>query len=178
MTATERAAHLRMIVFDVDGVLTDGRLYIGAQGELMKAFDVRDGHGIKLLREAGLAVALLTARRSDIVARRAAELGIELVRQGQSDKRAGFEQLLADTGMRAEWCGYMGDDWPDLPVLRRAHLAATVADACAECKAISHWISAAPGGRGAVRELAEFVVRAQGQFDALLDKHTEGQLHA
>jgi 3-deoxy-D-manno-octulosonate 8-phosphate phosphatase (KDO 8-P phosphatase) len=178
VTPAERAARLRMMVFDVDGVLTDGRLYIGAQGELMKAFDVRDGHGIKLLREAGITVALLTARRSEIVAQRARELGIELVRQGQSDKLAGFEQLLADTGVHAEQCGYIGDDWPDLPVLKRARFAATVADACAECKAIAHWTSTAPGGRGAVREIAEFIVRAQGKYDELLARHAEGQLHA
>jgi 3-deoxy-D-manno-octulosonate 8-phosphate phosphatase (KDO 8-P phosphatase) len=178
MTPAERAARLRMMVFDVDGVLTDGRLYIGAQGEVTKAFDVRDGHGIKLLREAGLTVALLTARSSEIVVQRAKELGIELVRQGQRDKLAGFEQLLADTGLHPEQCGYMGDDWPDLPVLKRARLAATVADACAECKALAHWVSTAPGGRGAVRELAELIVRAQGKYDELLARHTDGRSHA
>jgi 3-deoxy-D-manno-octulosonate 8-phosphate phosphatase (KDO 8-P phosphatase) len=178
MSPSERAARLRMMVLDVDGVLTDGRLYFGPQGEAMKAFDVRDGHGIKLLRAAGLTVALLTARRSDIVAARARELGIELVRQGEVDKAAGFARLLADTGVPAAQCGYIGDDWPDLPVLAQAGLAATVADACAECKAIAHWISTAPAGRGAVRELAEFIVRAQGQYDDLLARHTSGGLHA
>jgi len=176
--AHRRAARVALMVLDVDGVLTDGRLYIGAQGELMKAFDVRDGHGIKLLRAAGIEVALLTARQSEIVAARARELGIGRVRQGQSDKREGFEQLLADTGVAAEHCGYIGDDWPDLPCLRRAGFAATVADACAEARAIAHWTSPAPGGRGAVRQLAEFILRAQGKFDELLRKHTEGESHA
>jgi 3-deoxy-D-manno-octulosonate 8-phosphate phosphatase (KDO 8-P phosphatase) len=123
-------------------------------------------------------VALLTARRSDLVAARARELGIELVRQGEVDKAAGFARLLADTGVPAAQCGYIGDDWPDLPVLAQAGLAATVADACAECKAIAHWISTAPAGRGAVRELAEFIVRAQGKYDDLLARHSSGGLHA
>jgi len=180
--AGHRAGRVKLMVFDVDGVLTDGRLYIGAQGELMKAFDVRDGHGIKLLREAGIEVALLTARRSDIVTARAKELGIARVLQGQADKLEGFEALLADTGVAADHCGYIGDDWPDLPVLefvgKRAGFAATVADACAEARALAHWITPAPGGRGAVRQLAEFILRAQGRFDDLLRRHTEGSLHA
>jgi 3-deoxy-D-manno-octulosonate 8-phosphate phosphatase (KDO 8-P phosphatase) len=176
--AIERARRVALVVCDVDGVLTDGRLYIGAQGEAMKAFDVRDGHGIKLLREAGIEVAILTARSSEIVARRAAELGLTRVLQGQSDKAAGFARLQADTGIAADRCAYIGDDWPDLPCLARAGLAATVADGCDEARAIAHWISAAPGGRGAVRQLAEFILRAQGRFDDLLRKHTAGALHA
>lgn len=176
--AEARARRVRLMAFDVDGVLTDGRLYIGAQGELMKAFDVRDGHGIKLLREAGIEVAILTARTSDIVAARARELGIARVLQGQSDKLAGFERLLADTGIDAGQAGYIGDDWPDLPVLRRARFAATVADACDEVKAVAHWVADAPGGRGAVRQLAEFILRAQERFDELLRRHGEGGAHA
>lgn len=178
LPAVERARDIALLVCDVDGVLTDGRLYIGPQGEAMKAFDVRDGHGVKLLREAGIEVAILTARRSEIVATRARELGVTRVLQGQSDKLAGFTQLLADTGVDAARVAYIGDDWPDLPCLRRARLAATVADACDEAKACAHWIAAAPGGRGAVRQLAEFILRAQGRFDELLRKHTEGVLHA
>ena len=99
MDAQARARRVRLMVMDVDGVLTDGRLYIGAQGEVMKAFDVRDGHGIKLLRDAGIEVALLTARRSEIVLARARELGLTRVLQGQSNKLTGFMQLLADTGL-------------------------------------------------------------------------------
>lgn len=176
--ALARARRVTMVVCDVDGVLTDGRLYIGAQGEAMKAFDVRDGHGIKLLREAGIEVAILTARSSDIVARRAAELGLSQVLQGQSDKAAGFARLQADTGIAAEHCAYIGDDWPDLPCLAQAGLAATVADGCDEARAIAHWIAPAAGGRGAVRQLAEFILRAQGKFDALLRKHSAGGPHA
>jgi 3-deoxy-D-manno-octulosonate 8-phosphate phosphatase (KDO 8-P phosphatase) len=173
MDAHARARRVRLMVMDVDGVLTDGRLYIGAQGEVMKAFDVRDGHGIKLLRDAGIEVALLTARRSEIVVARARELGLTRVLQGQSNKLTGFLQLLADTGIDAADSGHIGDDWADLPVLRRVGFAASVADACAEAREAAHWVSTADGGRGAVRELAEFILRAQGHFDRLLRAHTE-----
>jgi 3-deoxy-D-manno-octulosonate 8-phosphate phosphatase (KDO 8-P phosphatase) len=162
MTPQQRAARTRMMVLDVDGVLTDGRLYYGPAGEALKVFDVRDGHGIKMLLAAGLGVALLSARRSEIVSARARELGIDRVLQGQSDKAAAFEGLLAQARIEAADCGYVGDDLPDLPVLRAAGFAATVADARDEVKAVAHWITPQPGGRGAVRALAEFVLRSQG----------------
>jgi 3-deoxy-D-manno-octulosonate 8-phosphate phosphatase (KDO 8-P phosphatase) len=177
-TAVARAARVRLMILDVDGVLTDGRLYFGPHGEALKAFDVRDGHGVKLLREAGVEIAILTARSSEIVAVRARELGIERVLQGAADKLAGFERLLAATSLAADNCGYIGDDWPDLPVLARAGFAATVADAADEVKAIAHWVAPRPGGSGAVRALAEFIVRAQGRFDELLARHRAGVTHA
>jgi 3-deoxy-D-manno-octulosonate 8-phosphate phosphatase (KDO 8-P phosphatase) len=177
MTAQERAARVRLMILDVDGVLTDGRLYYGPHGEALKAFDVRDGHGIKLLREGGVDVALLTARSSEIVAARARELGVQRVLQGQSDKAAGFARLSAEAAVPADRCGYIGDDWPDLAVLAQVAFAATVADAAPEVRASVHWVAAADGGRGAVRELAEFVLRAQGRFDALLARH-RGASHA
>jgi 3-deoxy-D-manno-octulosonate 8-phosphate phosphatase (KDO 8-P phosphatase) len=177
MTAVERAAQVRLMILDVDGVLTDGRLYYSANGEAMKAFDVRDGHGVKLLREGGIDVAILTARQSDIVTTRARELGVTRVVQGATDKVGGFERLLADTGAQAHHCGFIGDDWPDLAVLARVGFAATVADAAPEVRSAVHWIASAAGGRGAVRELAEFVLRAQGRFTALLAKHS-GASHA
>jgi 3-deoxy-D-manno-octulosonate 8-phosphate phosphatase (KDO 8-P phosphatase) len=171
MTAAERAAQVRLMILDVDGVLTDGRLYYGASGEAMKAFDVRDGHGIRLLREGGVEVAILTARKSEIVAVRARELGVERVVQGAADKVAGFERLLSETGLAEQHCGYVGDDWPDLAVLARVGFAATVADAAPEVRAAVHWATTAPGGRGAVRELAEFVLHAQGRFEELRARH-------
>ncbi len=173
-----RAQAVRLVVLDVDGVLTDGRLYYGPEGETMKAFDVRDGHGIKLLMKGGVDVALLTARSSAIVAARARELSITHVLQGQSDKASGFATLQARTGLTAQDCAYMGDDWPDLPVLRQVGLAATVADACAEVQAIAHWTATRDGGCGAVRELATFILRAQGKFDALLAAHHQAGAHA
>ncbi len=171
MNAIERAARIEWLVLDVDGVLTDGRLFFGAQGEALKVFDVRDGLGIQLLHRAGLKTAILSSRSSDIVALRARELGITRVLQGEADKAAAFARLLDDVGASAERCAYAGDDWPDLAVLRQVGLAASVADARPEVRAAAHWIAGAGGGRGAVRELAEFILRARGRFDALLQEH-------
>lgn len=162
LTAKQRAARVRLMVFDVDGVLTDGRLYYGPQGEAMKVFDVRDGHGIKMLIANKVEVALLSARSSDIVAARARELGIARVLQGRSDKADAFTKLLSEAGVDSEAGGYIGDDLPDLPALRGAGFAATVADACDAAKSAAHWITPQPGGRGAVRALAEFILRAKG----------------
>ncbi len=176
-TAVERAAGVRLMILDVDGVLTDGRLYYGPTGEAMKAFDVRDGHGVKLMREGGIDVALLTARSSGIVATRARELGIERVEQGAANKVAGLERLLAATGVSATACGFIGDDWPDMAVMTRVGFAATVADAAPEVREVAHWIAAAGGGRGAVRELAQYLLTAQGKFAALFERH-RGASHA
>ena len=171
MTANERAAQLRMMIFDVDGVLTDGRLFIGPQGEAMKAFDVRDGHGIKMLMAAGVEVAVLTARRSAIVGARMRELGVKRVLQGQSDKRTGLAQLMHETGLEAAQCGYMGDDLPDLGVLKMVGFAAAPADAAAEVLDVAHWVSPREGGRAAVRSVAEFVLRAQEKWEQTLARH-------
>ena len=156
-----RAARVRLVVLDVDGVLTDGRLYMGAGGEALKVFDVRDGHGVRLLREAGLGVALLSSRASAIVERRASELDIDTVLQGERDKLAALERLLAARGVAAAECAYMGDDWPDLPVMARVGFAAAVGDAAPEVRRAAHWIAQADGGRGAVRALAEYVLRCR-----------------
>lgn len=165
-----RANRVRLVALDVDGVLTDGRLYFGARGEALKAFDVRDGLGIRLLREAGIDVAIVTGRSSPIVAARARDLGIEKVMQGQRDKRACLQGLLAKAAVSERDCAYMGDDWPDLPVLASVGFAATVADAPEEVKRCAHWVAPSPGGRGAVRDLARLVLRAQGRLDALLQR--------
>ncbi len=162
MTAERRAARVRLLVLDVDGVLTDGRLYFGPHGEALKVFDVRDGHGIKMLIGHGVEVAFLSARNSDIVAARARELGVRRVLQGRSDKAGAFAALLADAAVTAEDTGYIGDDLPDVPAMRTAGFAATVADGCEAAKAAAHWTSSQDGGRGAVRALAEFILRAKG----------------
>lgn len=162
MTPEQRAARLRLVALDVDGVLTDGRLYYGPQGEALKVFDVRDGHGIKMLLSHGVEVAILSARSSDIVGTRARELGIGRVLQGRGDKAAAWNELLRDTGLAAEQAGFIGDDLPDLPVLEQAGFAATVADARDEVKTAAHWIAGQAGGRGAVRAFAEFILRAKG----------------
>jgi 3-deoxy-D-manno-octulosonate 8-phosphate phosphatase (KDO 8-P phosphatase) len=162
MTPEQRAARVRLVALDVDGVLTDGRLYYGPQGEALKVFDVRDGHGIRMLLGHGVDVAILSARSSEIVATRARELGIGRVLQGRSDKAAAWRELLQQAGVPVEQAGFIGDDLPDLPVLAQAGLAATVADARDEVKSVAHWIASEPGGRGAVRAFAEFILRAKG----------------
>ena len=162
MTPEQRAARLRLVALDVDGVLTDGRLYYGPQGEALKVFDVRDGHGIKMLLNHGVEVAILSARSSDIVATRARELGIGRVLQGRGDKAVAWNELLRETGVAADQAGFIGDDLPDLPVLEQAGFAATVADARDEVKSAAHWIAGQAGGRGAVRAFAGFILHAQG----------------
>jgi 3-deoxy-D-manno-octulosonate 8-phosphate phosphatase (KDO 8-P phosphatase) len=160
----ERARSVRLAIFDVDGVLTDGTLWIGARGEACKAFSILDGHGIKLLQAAGIDTAILSGRDSEPVLRRADELSIRHVVQGAGDKLAAFEELLAESGFRAEACAFVGDDLPDLPVLRRCGFAVAVANAVEEVKAACHYVTRATGGRGAVREFCELVLRAQGQL--------------
>jgi 3-deoxy-D-manno-octulosonate 8-phosphate phosphatase (KDO 8-P phosphatase) len=166
--ALARAARVRLMIFDVDGVLTDGSLHYGADGEVIKTFNVLDGHGIKLLQAAGVAAAIISARKSDIVARRAADLGIRYLRQGVHDKRAAFEQLLSETGIAADACGFIGDDVIDLPVLSRTGFAASVPNGHPEVRARAHYVTQAAGGRGAVRELCDFLLRANGSYEAAL----------
>jgi len=163
-----RAARVRLVGLDVDGVLTDGRLYFGARGESFKAFDVRDGLGIQLLRAAGIAVAIITGRNSAIVATRARDLGVTHVLQGQRDKHASLQRLIAASALTAAECAYMGDDWPDLAVLAAVGLSATVADAPEEVRGRVHWVAPSAGGRGAVRDLTNLILRAQGRFDTML----------
>jgi len=161
----ERMRRLKLMIFDVDGVLTDGTLYYGEAGAELKAFNVRDGHGIKMLRESGVEVAILSARRSRAVDARAAELGLTLVEQGAGDKGKVFGDLIARAGVLAKASGYMGDDLVDLPVLARCGFAASVPDAPAIVRKRVHLVTRAPGGRGAVREVCELIMRAQKTLD-------------
>ena len=163
---TERARSVRLAIFDVDGVMTDGTLYIGAEGESFKAFNILDGHGMKMLQAAGVATAIISGRSSEAVARRAAELAIAHVVQGSSDKVAAFEALIASLDLTAEQCAFVGDDLPDLAVMRRCGLAVAVANAADAVKSSAHYVTRASGGRGAVREFCELVLRAQGQLAA------------
>lgn len=156
---------IRLLLLDVDGVLTDGTILLHADGSESKRFHIRDGAAIVWAQRAGLRIGLLSARTADATAQRAAQLGIPLVVQGAGDKLAGYERILADTGLADADVGYMGDDLQDLPVLRRVGFAAAPADAPGEVRSRVHWVSAAPGGRGAVRELIEHVLRAQGAWD-------------
>lgn len=166
--AVSRAARIRLMIFDVDGILTDGSLHYGTDGELIKTFNVLDGHGIKLLQQSGVATAIISARKSDIVAKRADDLGILHLFQGVHDKRTAFEQLLATTGVATDACGFVGDDVIDLPILLRVGFAASVPNAHAEVKSRVHYVTQASGGRGAARELCDFILRAQGNYEAAL----------
>jgi len=163
-----RAAGIRLVAFDVDGVLTDGRLWFTAAGEELKVFDVRDGQGIKMLQDAGLALAIITSRRSAAVEQRARNLGIDLVFQGVHDKRAQFEMLLTRLGLRSDEGAFMGDDLVDLPVLRRCGLAITVPEASELVRRHAHYVTQAGGGRGAVREACELILQGRGALDDVL----------
>lgn len=172
--ASARAARVKMLALDVDGTMTDGTLYIGPGAEAMKGFSVRDGFGLALLREAGLRIAIVTARQSSIVATRAAELRFDALVQGAGDKADALRRLAADFGIALDEIAYMGDDWPDLPALGIAGLAAAPADATEPVRAAAHWIATRPAGHGAVREFAEWLLESRGLLAGLLDRHRGG----
>ena len=160
-TLLERARRIRLLALDVDGVLTDGRLYLSPAGEELKVFHVRDGSGLVAVQRAGITVAIISGRDSAAVSRRAAELGIRHVRQGVADKGAELDRLLADLAIEPAETACVGDDTPDLPMLRRAGLAIAVADAHPALVEAAHWTTAAPGGRGAVREVCDLLLSAR-----------------
>ncbi|MDX2011295.1 MAG: HAD-IIIA family hydrolase [Myxococcaceae bacterium] len=168
MTVTERARAIRLIVFDVDGVLTDGGLWYGPDGEVMKRFDVKDGHAMVLARLTGLPVAILTARTSKIVETRATELKLAKVFQGRREKGPALLELCAELNVAPNETAYMGDDVNDLPAMAHCGLTACPADAVAEVREAVHFVSSHPGGRGAARELIELVLRATGRWEQAL----------
>lgn len=157
----ERLAAVRLLALDVDGVLTDGRIWLLDGGEEAKAFHIHDGHGLKRLMSAGLAVALISGRRSPATARRAAELGIRLVHEGVEDKRACLAAIGAAAGCALDECAYMGDDEPDIPALEAAGVALAPANAIPAVRTIADWCSDAEGGRGAVREACDLLLAAR-----------------
>ena len=163
-----RAQTIRLLILDVDGVLTDGRLYFDAKGEALKVFHVRDGHGIKLAQRAGIEVALLSGRRSDAAYHRARELGINRFHEGLRDKVAVLEEIMAAMQIQASQVAMVGDDLVDLPIMGRAGLAVAVADAVPEVLAAAHWVTSLPGGRGAVREVCDLLFKAQGKWGEIV----------
>ncbi len=169
MTLFEKAQKIRLLICDVDGVLTDGKIYIGNEGELFKAFDVKDGLGIKMLLANGIDVAILTARSSEILKKRTQELGITNVLQGQRDKVKGLQELLSVTGFKPENIAYIGDDLPDYAVIQQVGLAACPSNAVKEIERLADFKSAHEGGAGAVRELAEYILKAQGKWENTLE---------
>lgn len=161
MDVKQRAARIKLVVFDVDGVLTDGRLYYGAGGEELKVFHVHDGQGIKRLQKAGVKIAIISGRDSAAVTRRMQDLGIEHVFQGDEDKLPILEKLLKRLDLSLEQVACVGDDLPDLPLLKHAGLGIAVHNAQAVLKAAAHHVTAAPGGLGAAREVCDLILEAR-----------------
>ena len=159
-----------MLALDVDGVLTDGRLYFDNQGNEMKSFSTRDGFGLRCLQKSGIQLALITGRNSGIVSNRAAQLGIEHLYQGRNDKLRAFRELLDATGLEEHTVCYAGDDWLDLPVLQRVGLSVTVADADPVVQNRVDWVTGRAGGCGAVREICDVIMAAQSLDQAMLDE--------
>jgi 3-deoxy-D-manno-octulosonate 8-phosphate phosphatase (KDO 8-P phosphatase) len=169
-TLQQRCAAIELLVVDVDGVLTDGGIAYTANGVEVKQFYVRDGSGLKCWEKAGKLAGLITGRTSPVVELRAKEVGVGYVIQGAADKLGALRHLLGEAGRAAEQTCYVGDDLPDLPPLRNCGLAAAAADACPEVRADAHYVTQAPGGHGAVREVIELILRCQGRWQPLLDR--------
>ncbi len=167
----EKASRIKLVVFDVDGVLTDGSLYIDAEGRELKVFHSRDGHGMKMLQNSGVDIAVITARTSEAVAHRMDSLNIKHVYQGQQDKLTAFTVLLEKLALDAQHVAYVGDDVIDLPVMQRVGLAIAVQDAHYLVKKHAHWQTPSVGGRGAARDVCEMVMEAQGTLEAQLDRY-------
>ena len=163
MDAKARAARIKLVVFDVDGVFTDGSLYYGAGGEELKVFNVQDGQGVKRLLRAGVAAAVISGRASDAVTRRMQDLGITHVFQGDEDKFPILEKLLKKLGIGLEQTAHVGDDLPDLPLIKQVGLGVAVANAMPAVKQAAHHVTTAHGGRGAVREVCDLILEAQGK---------------
>jgi len=171
LQAQGRGFGVKAAIFDVDGVLTDGRLFIGEHGESFKAFSVLDGHGLKLLAQGGITPLVITGRDSPAVRRRVADLGLAHAVYGAQDKLAAATALLQDLGLEWPDIAVMGDDWPDLPLMTRAAFACAPANAHAEVQAIAHHVTGARGGDGAARECCDLLLLAAGRYGALLQGH-------
>jgi len=166
-----RARNIRLVLLDVDGVLTDGTVAIAGSGDEWKAFSIRDGAAIVWAQRTGLEIGLLSGRASDATTRRAKELNITLVLQGEADKRAAYIHLVTSLGLKDDQVAYMGDDLIDLPVLRRVGLSAAPRDACEDVRSRVHYVTDSYAGHGAVREFLELILRGRGRWDALLRAH-------
>lgn len=169
----QQASNVRIAFFDVDGVLTDGGLYFTENGESIKRFHTLDGHGLKLLQRAGITPAVITGRDSAPLRLRLKQLGIEHAIFGTEDKRPAAELLLQQLGLHWSQAAMMGDDWPDLPVMRRCALAAAPSNAHPENLAAAHWVSTHSGGQGAVRDFCDLLLMASGQYARLLESYQQ-----
>jgi 3-deoxy-D-manno-octulosonate 8-phosphate phosphatase (KDO 8-P phosphatase) len=169
--ALARATKVRLVIFDVDGVLTDGKLYFTPDGQEFKGFHARDGHGIKLLQRTGVATAVISGRNSKAVSLRMEMLGVTHVYQGQENKLAAFTDLLSKLNLKPEQVAHVGDDLLDLPLMRRVGLAVAVADAHFSLRDHAHWVTALPGGDGAAREVCDLVMEAQGTLQGIIESY-------
>jgi len=167
----DKIKQLKLLILDVDGVLTDGRLFFDEHGKEYKCFHARDGHGIKLLQQSGVEVAVISGRKSQSVAIRMQSLGVEHVYQGHENKRAAFAELLQNLNLRPEQAAHVGDDVLDLPIMLQAGFAVAVFDANFAVKQRADWCTQSPGGLGAVREVCDLIMQVQGTFDAMLQTY-------
>ncbi len=169
MEILKKAAGVKLLICDVDGVLTDGKLHYNSRGEAQKIFNVKDGLGIKLLQKIGVSIAIITGRSSKILTNRMQELGVELVFQKQQNKNEAFEKILADLSLKTNEVAYIGDDLPDLPLIRKVGLGVAVADAHAAVIENAHWVTSKKGGEGAVRELSDLIIHAKNQAKTVME---------
>jgi 3-deoxy-D-manno-octulosonate 8-phosphate phosphatase (KDO 8-P phosphatase) len=167
-----RARRIKLLLMDCDGVLTDGRLELWENGDEQKTFHARDGQGISLLQRAGLKTGIISGRTSSAVERRAQDLGMTYVRQSATDKLEALDEILALAQLSLHECAFIGDDLADIPVMQRVELAVAVADAVAETKQVAHLVTEQRGGRGAIREVTDFILKAQGRWDELMKRFT------
>jgi 3-deoxy-D-manno-octulosonate 8-phosphate phosphatase (KDO 8-P phosphatase) len=168
-----RASHIKLLLMDCDGVLTDGRLFLLESGAEQKSFHTHDGLGLSLFHRAGLKSGIITGRSSHSVTRRAAELGVEFVQQGKAEKVEAFEQVMQLAGVSENEVAFVGDDLTDIPVMQRSELAVAVADARPETISIAHYVTLARGGRGAVREVIELILKSQGRWNELVEQYVK-----
>ena len=167
----DKAKNIKLVIFDVDGVLTDGSLFYGDDGQEYKAFNSQDGHGMKMLQQSGVLVGIITGRTSDVVTHRMKNLGITHVYQGKLEKLPAYEELLKKLSLQQDQVAYVGDDVVDLPILIRAGLAITVPGAHELAKKHSHWITTRKAGAGAAREICELIMKAQGTYEPAMEKY-------
>jgi len=170
-TISDRAKNIKLVIFDVDGVLTDGSIIMGDDGEEYKAFNARDGHGMRLLQYTGITLAVITGRTSKVVTHRMENLDIKYVYQGQRVKLPAFEELLTRLDLSPNQCAYVGDDWVDLAIMKQVGLAITVNDADEIMKKNAHWTTPANGGKGAARQVCELIMQSQGTLEDQLERH-------
>lgn len=169
----DKVQNLRLVIFNVDGVLTTGELIYGPKGMELKAFHVHDGQGMKMLQQSGVQIAIITAQQSDIVTQRMKDLGITHIYQAQTDKVLAYEELQQKLNLNDQQIAYVGDDFPDLPLILRAGLGITVANAPNIIQRYAHWVTKASGGKGAAREVCDFIMEAQGSYQAALQLYME-----